>query len=118
MGVANAAPAVADMEANLTMLETAKSFLKTAKYTAGKNVVASGAAGTPRTDAVSGELAKQTTNSLATGAMVNTGMKTTFAAVYTSLAAKLLKASVTDMSAGSLSLAAAAAGITALAMAF
>merc|ERR1711957_1067323 len=102
------APAAADIVAAKSIIDGATGFLLTSKYTAGKNQVASGTAGTARTDALA---ATQL-------ALVKTGMKTTFAAVYTGLAAKLMSATVTDMSAGSLSLAAAAAGITALAMAF
>merc|ERR1711957_724791 len=137
------APAAADIVAAKSIIDGATGFLLTSKYTAGKNQVASGTAGTARTDAAATEMGAQTTNMLATGSMVSTekftwavaaastdapaatqlalvktGMKTTFAAVYTGLAAKLMSATVTDMSAGSLSLAAAAAGITALAMAF
>lgn len=137
------APAATDIVAAKSLIDGATGFLLTSKYTADKNQVASGTAGTARTDAVAGKMGAQTTNMLATGSMVSTekftwaetaastdalaatqlalvktGMKTTFAAVYTGLAAKLMSATVTDMSAGSLSLAAAAAGITALAMAF
>lgn len=137
------APAATDIVAAKSLIDGATGFLLTSKYTADKNQVASGNAGAARTDAVAGKMGAQTTNMLATGSMVSTekftwaltavstdalsttqlalvktGMKTTFAAVYTKLAAELNKATVTDMSAGSLSLAAAAAGITALAMAF
>merc|ERR1712166_794037 len=105
---------VTDMAAAKSIIDGATGFLLTSKYTAGKNQVASGTAGTARTDAAASTDALAATQL----ALVKTGMKTTFAAVYTSLAAKLMSATVTDMSAGSLGLAAAAAGITALAMAF
>ena len=136
------APAAADMVVLKSLIDGSASFMLTSKYTAGKSQAADGTAGTARTDAVNSEMAKQTTNMLATGALVNTekftwavaaastnalaathlalvktGMKTTFAAVYTKLASELNAATVSDMS-GSLSLAATAAGITALAMAF
>ena len=136
------APAAADMVVLKSLIDGSASFMLTSKYTAGKSQAADGTAGTARTDAVNSEMAKQTTNMLATGALVNTekftwavaaastnalaathlalvktGMKTTCAAVYTKLASELNAATVSDMS-GSLSLAATAAGITALAMAF
>merc|ERR1711957_272793 len=86
------APAATDIVAAKSIIDGATGFLLTSKYTAGKNQVASGTAGTARTDAAATEMGAQTTNS----------------AVYTGLAAKLMSATVTDMSAGSLSLAAAA----------
>merc|ERR1711957_732729 len=102
------APAATDIVAAKSLIDGATGFLLTSKYTAGKNQVASGTAGTARTDAAATEMGAQTTNMLATGSMVSTekftwavaaastdalaatqlalvktGMKTTFAAVYT-----------------------------------